>query len=189
MPTSLPARPLPPPSTTGIPEMRCSCIKVRASASVASGLMVTGLTTMPDSNFFTCRTCAACASGSRLRCRTPIPPACAMAIAICASVTVSIAEATSGMLSRMLGVMRDRISTSAGMTSERPGFNSTSSKVYASRGRSLEVVAIANSGWPEMADAARASGWSLVRVDSPLGPSSGPLLGWRRSIARLGHNS
>jgi hypothetical protein len=58
----------------------------------------------------------------------------------------------------MFGVMRERISTSDGRMSERPGFNSTSSKVYASRGRSLEFVAIANSGWPEMADAARASG-------------------------------
>ena len=28
MPTSLPARPLPPPSTTGMPEMWCSCISV-----------------------------------------------------------------------------------------------------------------------------------------------------------------
>jgi hypothetical protein len=53
--------------------------------------------------------------------------------------------------------MHDRMSTSDGMTSDSPGFNSTSSKVYASRGRSLEFVAIANSGWPEMADAARAS--------------------------------
>src|SRR6516164_11041067 len=106
-----------------------------------------------------------------------MPPACAIAIAICASVTVSIAEATIGMLSRMLGVMRDRISTSDGITSESPGFNRTSSKVYASRGRSLEFVAIANSGWPEMADAARASEWSLVRVDGPLGPTLGPAFG------------
>jgi len=32
-----------------------------------------------------------------------------------------------------------------GRTSDRPGFNSTSSKVYASRGMSLEITAIANS--------------------------------------------
>jgi hypothetical protein len=49
----------------------------------------------------------------------------------------------------MLGVMRERISTSDGITSESPGFNSTSSKVYASGSRFLEFVAIANSGWPE----------------------------------------
>ena len=78
-----------------------------------------------------------------------MPPACAMAIAIWDSVTVSIAEAMIGILRRMLRVMRERISTSAGMTSDRPGFNSTSSKVYASRGTSLEVTAIANSASPE----------------------------------------
>jgi len=31
------------------------------------GMMVTGFTTMPDSNFLTCRTCPACTAGSRLR--------------------------------------------------------------------------------------------------------------------------
>src|SRR6516165_3687645 len=69
--------------------------------------------------------------------------------AILASVTVSIAEATIGMLRAIFGVMRERTSTSDGITSDRPGFNSTSSKVYASRGKSLEVVAIANSAWPD----------------------------------------
>jgi hypothetical protein len=69
---------------------------------------------------------------------------------------VSIAEAMIGILSRMLRVMRERISASAGITSERPGFNSTSSKVYASGGRFLEIAAIANSARPEMG--ARASG-------------------------------
>ena len=38
-------------------------------------------------------------SGSRLRWMTPMPPACAMAIAMLASVTVSMAEATIGILS------------------------------------------------------------------------------------------
>ena len=47
-------------STTGMPEMRLSAISLSASASVASGWMVSGLTTMPVSNFLTCRTCAAC---------------------------------------------------------------------------------------------------------------------------------
>ena len=98
-----------------------------------------------------------------------MPPACAMAIAMFASVTVSMAEATIGILSRILGVMRERISTSDGRTSDRPGFNSTSSKVYASRGRSLEVTAIANSAWPDMTgqrigvNASRASGTEVPR--------------------------
>ncbi len=77
-----------------------------------------------------------------------MPPACAMAIAMWASVTVSIAEATIGIFSGTLRVMRERISTSDGRTSDRPGFNSTSSKVYASGGTSLAVNAIANSAWP-----------------------------------------
>ena len=62
-----------------------------------------------------------------------MPPACAMAIAMRASVTVSMAEAMIGMLSGMARVTRERMSTSPGMTSDRPGFNSTSSNVKASR--------------------------------------------------------
>ncbi len=62
-----------------------------------------------------------------------MPPACAMAMAMRASVTVSIAEATIGIFRVMSRVMRERISTSDGMTSDRPGCSSTSSKVSASR--------------------------------------------------------
>ena len=43
-------------ATTGMPEMPWRFISASASASVASGRMVTGFTTMPDSNFFTWRT-------------------------------------------------------------------------------------------------------------------------------------
>ena len=82
---------------------------------------------------------------------TPMPPACAMAIAICASVTVSMAEAMIGILSEIERVMRERISTSAGSTSDRPGLISTSSKVSASRGLALFFAAIANSVSPEKA--------------------------------------
>ncbi len=103
--------------------MRFSCISARASASVAWGWMVTGLTTIPDSNFLTRRTSPACRSGSRLRWMTPMPPAWAMAIAMAASVTVSIAEATMGMFRKMSRVIRERMSTSVGRTSEKPGFN------------------------------------------------------------------
>ena len=64
---------------------------------------------------------------------TPRPPACAIAIAMRASVTVSMAEAMIGMLRGMARVTRERMSTSPGMTSDRPGFSSTSSNVKASR--------------------------------------------------------
>ena len=80
---------------------------------------------------------------------TPMPPACAMAIAICASVTVSMAEAMIGILSGIDGVMRERMSTSPGSTSDRPGLISTSSKVSPSRGLALFCPAIANSVSPE----------------------------------------
>src|ERR1700722_19902763 len=70
---------------------------------------------------------------------TPTPPACAMAMAICDSVTVSIAEAIIGILSLMLRVMRERMSTSEGKTSDRLGLSSTSSKVRPSRGLSLSI--------------------------------------------------
>ena len=80
--------------------------------------MVTGFTTMPDSNFFTCRTCSACWSGVRLRWMTPMPPACAMAMASRASVTVSIAAERIGRLSEIDRVSRVRMSASAGSTVE-----------------------------------------------------------------------
>ena len=80
--------------------------------------LVSGLTTMPDSNFFTRRTCAACSSGEWFLWITPMPPACAMAIAMGASVTVSIAAATSGMFSAISRVSRVRVSVSAGRTVE-----------------------------------------------------------------------
>src|SRR5712671_354526 len=121
-----------------------------ASASVASGPMVSGFTTMPDSNFFTWRTWAAWWSGSRLRWITPMPPACAMAIAIWASVTVSMAEARIGMLTVISRVMRLRTSASDGNTSDRPGCSNTSSNVRASRG--LPFTAIANSHTPQRLD-------------------------------------
>src|SRR5579885_1911423 len=122
---------------------------------------------------------------------TPMPPFCAMAIAMLASPTVSMDEAAIGRLSWMLRVMRERISTSDGITSDKPGFNSTSSKVYASGKRSFEIAAIANSAGPAVepaykCDAGRTAESGLVRrLASGL---FGPHLGWRRSIARLGWN-
>ena len=145
--------------------------------------MVSGLTTMPDSNFLTWRTWAACASGSRLRWMTPMPPACAMAMAICASVTVSMAEAMIGILSGIERVMRVRISTSAGSTSDRPGLISTSSKVSASRGLPLFFGAIANSISPKGVGAGD-RGLKNARGEGDLARLHGPLLGWRGSVAR-----
>ena len=66
---------------------------------------------------------------SRLRCTMPSPPACASAIAVPASVTVSIAAERRGMLRIMSLVSLVFVSTSIGCTSEAPGSNRTSSKV------------------------------------------------------------
>ncbi len=133
MPTSLPVTrpPAPPLATTGMPEIRLALISASASASVASGPMVMGFTTMPLSKLLTCRTCSACSAGSKLRWMTPMPPACAIAIAIWCSVTVSIAALRIGRLSSMSLVTRLRILTSVGSTSERAGCSSTSSNVSA----------------------------------------------------------
>jgi hypothetical protein len=64
---------------------------------------------------------------------TPIPPACAIDMAILLSVTVSIAELSSGMLSAIERVTRVVVSAVEGKTLEAPGTNKTSSKVRASR--------------------------------------------------------
>ena len=88
--------------------MPCAAIRSSASASVASGPSVIGLTTMPASNFLTLLTSSACSSGLRLRWITPMPPCWAMAIARRASVTVSMAAESSGMPSSISRVSRVR---------------------------------------------------------------------------------
>ena len=60
---------------------------------------------------------------------TPSPPACAMAMARRASVTVSMAADMIGIESQMDRVSRVPVDTSAGSTDDAPGFISTSSKV------------------------------------------------------------
>ena len=105
-------------STTGMPLMRWVAISAFTSASVWSGWMVSGFTTMPDSNFLTRRTWAACCSGVRFLWITPMPPSCAMAIAISASVTVSIAAEISGMFSVMPRVSRGAVLVAEGSTCE-----------------------------------------------------------------------
>ena len=96
MPTSAPVL-----SMTGSPEMRNRAHIASTWANVLSGWQVTGSVTMPASDRFTVSTCPACSEIGRLRCRTPMPPARAIAIAIRDSVTVSIAELTSGTLNRI----------------------------------------------------------------------------------------
>ena len=88
-------------STTGSPEIRNFAHIASTSASVLSGLQVTGSVTMPASDRFTISTWPACSPTDRLRCNTPMPPARAIAMAIRDSVTVSIAELTNGTLSRI----------------------------------------------------------------------------------------
>ena len=66
-----------------------------------------------------------------------MPPSCAMTIAMSASVTVSIAADSTGMLRVMPRVRRVRGSAWLGNTSEAPGTSSTSSKV---RPRRMGVV-------------------------------------------------
>ena len=58
-----------------------------------------------------------------------MPPWRAIAMAIRASVTVSIAAESSGTATRDPRVSREVVSTSDGMTSVSPGSSSTSSKV------------------------------------------------------------
>src|SRR4051812_9245100 len=96
---------------------------------LASGPMVTGSDTMPDSDRLTRSTWWAWSSTERLRWSTPTPPCRAMAIAMRASVTVSIALDNKGVRRRSERDSRVDVSTSLGMTSEADGCSSTSSKV------------------------------------------------------------
>ncbi len=94
---------------------------------MSSGAQVTGLFTMPASERFTRSTCITCSATAMFRCSTPTPPIRAMAMAIRASVTVSIALDTNGVRSVIRRVSRVEVSTSEGMTSLGAGSSSTSS--------------------------------------------------------------
>ena len=122
MPTSRPSA-----STTGRPLTRKRAHRRSTSATVASAVVVTGSVIMPDSLRLTVSTCAAWSSIERLRWMTPSPPCRAKAIAIRDSVTVSIAEESSGACSRIRRVSRDAVSASLGITSVCPGSSITSS--------------------------------------------------------------
>ena len=95
MPTSRPSS-----SVIGTPEMWYRSISSSASETSACGGSVTGSTIIPDSERLTLSTSATCASIDRLRWMMPIPPSRASAIAMRASVTVSIAAETTGDLER-----------------------------------------------------------------------------------------
>ena len=116
-------------STTGRPEMRYCAQSASTSSIVASGVVVIGSVIMPDSLRLTWSTMAAWSSIERLRCRMPIPPSRASAIAMRVSVTVSIALDRSGVATVIRRVSREDVSASLGMTSVCPGSRSTSSYV------------------------------------------------------------
>ena len=91
------------------------CRRCRAAASArcarASGACGSTVTDRPPSRSRTSSpsiTSSACCSGVMFLWMTPMPPSCAMAMAVRASVTVSIAADSSGMLSRRLRVSRVR---------------------------------------------------------------------------------
>ncbi len=73
---------------------------------------------------------------------TPIPPACAMAMASRASVTVSIAEETIGRLMRIVRVSLVPMLAALGMIVLMPGLSSTSSNASPS-GKPVSMLAIA----------------------------------------------
>jgi len=122
MPTRRPSS-----STTGRPEIRYLAHSASTSSTVASCVVVIGSVIMPDSLRFTRSTCAAWSAIERLRCRMPMPPSRAMAIAMRDSVTVSIALESSGVATEIRRVIRDDVSASLGMTSVCPGRSRTSS--------------------------------------------------------------
>jgi len=137
MPTRRPAS-----STTGTPEMRKRSIRRTASRRGRSGPRVMGWRIIPDSLRFTRSTSAAWRSIGMFLWITPMPPSRAMAIAISDSVTVSIAAETSGRLSGMPRVKRERTSTLRGCTLECRGTSRTSSKVRAVPGRKVPMAKV-----------------------------------------------
>src|SRR4029077_15367043 len=80
----------------------------------------------------------------------PMPPCCASAMAKWDSVTVSIAELTTGMFKPILRVNQVRVSVSAGTTLLREGTSRTSSKVRPSGIVSgIMRGTFDNTAWPE----------------------------------------
>jgi len=90
---------------------------------------------IPLSLRLTLSTSAACRSADMFLCSTPMPPERAIAMAMSASVTVSMAAETSGMFRGMERVRRLLVETSLGWTAEYLGTRRTSSKVRPGLGR------------------------------------------------------
>ena len=116
-------------STMGMPPILFSFISRKASPIVASTSNVMGSSIKPLSLLFTLRTCAACCSMLMFLCKMPRPPSRANAMASAASVTVSIAAESIGILSVILFVNCVWIFTSRGSTSLNAGISNTSSNV------------------------------------------------------------
>mmetsp|Transcript_11442 Transcript_11442/g.13124 ORF Transcript_11442/g.13124 Transcript_11442/m.13124 type:complete len:394 (-) Transcript_11442:44-1225(-) len=105
-----------------------------ASFFVDVGAIVRGSSIMRDWARFTLRTISHCSSTEQKRCRMPIPPSRAIAIAVACSHTVSMLLATIGMLSVTLRDSFVLVDTSfRERTSERRGTRSTSSYVKPNR--------------------------------------------------------
>ncbi len=117
------------PLVTGMPEILYFCIRSTASWMRLSGSMVTGLRIMPLMERLTMSTSLHCSAMDMFLWMKPIPPSSARALAMTASVTVSMAADSSGMLSLMVLVRRVEMSVAAGCTADFPGISNTSSKV------------------------------------------------------------
>ena len=102
----------------GTPENLKRFISSSASNSRAVFGSVTGSEIMPLWLRLTFCTSDACSAADMLRWITPMPPLRAMAIAIRASVTLSIAADTSGTASTMSAAKRAEVSTASGRVSE-----------------------------------------------------------------------
>ena len=105
-------------STTGMPEILRSLVNWTSSPIVLSDEIVIGSLTIPLSNFLTDETCCAWSWIDKFLWIMPIPPNSARAIAILASVTVSIAEDTMGIFKDIFFVNKVLKSASWGRTSE-----------------------------------------------------------------------
>jgi len=148
-------------SVTGTPEIRYRAQSASTSRNVSSGLQVTGFVTMPASERLTRSTWRAWSSIERLRCRTPMPPCRAIAMAIRASVTVSMGLETSGIARVTERLSRVVVLTRLGMISDSAGCNSTSSKVSPS-GTTRAEPAGSSGRCPASCSAPVPSGRSLV---------------------------
>ena len=126
IPTSFPFGP-----TTGTPPMPCISIRFATNPIVVSGVTYRTSRSITFSAFLTRSTKATSCSAVQFRCKTPIPPARARAIAIADSVTVSMAELTSGIDRGMFFENFDFTSTSLGSVQDSAGSISTSSNVNA----------------------------------------------------------